>query len=51
MIDGKVARKTNNANEFRARHDTIADFIFLTVSLIKLLQILYSNMVWEWKEI
>lgn len=40
MIDGTVARKTNTASEFGSKLDTIADFIFLAVCLIKLLPIL-----------
>ena len=37
MMDGAVARKTNTASEFGARLDTVADFIFVIVCLIKLL--------------
>ena len=37
MMDGAVARKTNTASEFGARLDSAADFIFVTVCLIKLL--------------
>lgn len=39
MIDGTVARKTNSVSEFGARLDTIADFIFLTVCIIKMVPI------------
>ena len=35
MIDGTVARKTKSANEFGARLDTVSDFVFMTVPLIK----------------
>lgn len=37
MIDGTIARKTNNANEFGSRLDTIADFAFVVACMIKLL--------------
>ena len=35
MIDGTVARRTNGASEFGARLDTVSDFVFMTVALIK----------------
>lgn len=40
MIDGTIARKTNTANEFGARLDTIADIVFVAVCMIKLLPVL-----------
>ena len=40
MIDGTVARKINTASEFGARLDTAADFVFVTVCLIKLIPVL-----------
>lgn len=40
MIDGAVARKTNSVSELDAKLDTVADFAFLTVCLIKLIPIL-----------
>jgi len=40
MIDGTIARKTNTANEFGARLDTIADMAFVAVCMIKLLSVL-----------
>ena len=40
MIDGAVARKTGTVSEFGSRLDTIADFVFVTVCLIKLLPML-----------
>ncbi len=49
MIDGWVARRTNSANEFGSKLDTIADFIFFSVSLIKLLPLLKipdSLLIW-----
>ena len=47
IIDGTVARKTNTAGEFGAKLDTIADFIFVAVCLIKLLPVL-DIPVWLW---
>ena len=37
MADGIIARKTNSVSEFGSRFDSVADFIFVTVCLIKLL--------------
>ena len=37
MMDGAVARKTKTCSEFGARFDTVADFVFVVVCLIKLL--------------
>ena len=49
MIDGTVARKTNTVSEFGSSLDTIADFIFVIICLIKLLPIItipYWTMIW-----
>ncbi len=40
MIDGAVARRTNTATGFGARLDTVADFAFVAVCLIKLLPVI-----------
>ena len=40
MLDGFVARKTDSVSKLGARLDTIADFVFVVVCLIKLLPIL-----------
>lgn len=40
MIDGTVARKTNTVSEFGSKLDTIADFVFVVVCLMKLLPVL-----------
>ena len=40
MIDGTVARKTNTASEFGSKLDTVADFVFVVVCLLKLIPIL-----------
>ncbi len=37
MIDGTIARKTNSTSKFGSQLDTIADFIFVSASLFKLL--------------
>ena len=49
MVDGTVARKTNSISEFGARFDSVADFIFLVVSLIKFLPLIHIPMwLWVW---
>ena len=40
MIDGTVARKTGAVSEFGSKFDTVADFIFAAVCLIKLIPVL-----------
>lgn len=40
IADGWVARKTNTASEFGAKLDTVADFVFVVVCLVKLLPIM-----------
>ena len=40
MIDGTIARRMNTVSEFGARFDTAADFVFVTVCLIKLLPVI-----------
>ena len=40
MFDGFVARQTDTASKLGARLDTIADFVFVVVCLIKLLPVL-----------
>ena len=47
MIDGAIARKTNSASQFGCQLDTIADLIFVAVSLLKLLPIIHVP-VWLW---
>ena len=49
MIDGTVARKTNTVSAFGARLDSVADFVFVTVCLFKLLPILdIPAWLWIW---
>ena len=40
IADGWVARRTNIVSEFGAKLDTIADFVFVVVCLVKLLPII-----------
>ena len=50
MIDGTIARRTNTTNtvsEFGERFDTVADFVFIVVCLIKLLPMI-SMSIWLW---
>ena len=47
MIDGTVARRTNSASDFGARLDTVSDFVFMTVALIKFLPNLHIP-IWLW---
>ena len=49
MVDGTIARKTNSVSEFGARLDTIADFVFFAVTLIKLLPVIHiQKWIWVW---
>ena len=47
MVDGTVARKTNSASAFGARLDTVSDFVFMFVALIKFVPHLHIP-VWLW---
>ncbi len=40
MIDGTVARKTGTVSDFGSKLDTVADIVFVTVCLIKVLPVL-----------
>lgn len=44
MIDGTVARKTSTVSELGSKLDTVADFVFVAVCLIKLIPILEVTM-------
>lgn len=37
MIDGAVARKTNSVSSFGSRLDSLADLVFMTSALAKIL--------------
>ena len=47
MVDGTVARRTNSASEFGARLDTVSDYVFMTVALIKFVPHLHIP-IWLW---
>ena len=49
MIDGIIARKTNSTSKFGSQLDTIADLIFVVVSLFKLLPAIHiPQWLWIW---
>ena len=49
MIDGNIARKTNSASKFGSHLDTIADLIFVVISMIRLLPVLHlPQWLWIW---
>lgn len=49
VIDGIVARKTDTVSDFGSRLDTIADFVFVVVCLMKMLPVLtISAWLWLW---
>ena len=49
MIDGTIARKTNSISKFGSQLDTIADFVFVLVSLFKLLPAIHiPGWLWMW---
>ena len=49
LVDGVVARRTNTASAFGAKLDTAADFVFVTVCLIRLLPVVeIPAWLWVW---
>ena len=49
MIDGTIARKTDSTSKFGSQLDTIADLIFVVVSLLKLLPSIHiPRWLWLW---
>ena len=49
MVDGTIARKTNSTSKFGSQLDTIADLIFVVVSLFKLLPAIHiPQWLWIW---
>ena len=49
MIDGTIARKTNSISKFGSRLDTVADLIFVVVSLFKLVPAIHiPGWLWIW---
>lgn len=49
MVDGTIARKTNSVSQFGSKLDTVADFVFMAVSLAKLLPLMdFTMRIWIW---
>ena len=49
MVDGIIARKTNSTSKFGSQLDTVADFVFVVVSLFKLLPAIHApQWLWIW---
>ena len=49
MIDGTIARKTNSTSKLGSQLDTIADFVFVAASLVKLLPAIHiPQWLWIW---
>ena len=47
MVDGSIARKTGAASSFGAKLDTVADFLFVIASFVKLVPVIRIP-VWIW---
>ncbi len=49
MIDGTIARRTDTVSDIGSKLDTVADFFFVVVCLIKLLPVLeIPTWLWIW---
>ena len=49
MVDGTIARKTGATSSFGARLDTVADFLFVIASFVKLVpEIRIPVWIWIW---
>ena len=49
MIDGTVARKTNSTSKFGSQLDSIADIIFVMVSMLKWIPVIrFPTWLWIW---
>ena len=49
MIDGTIARRTNSTSKFGSQLDSVADLVFVTVSLFKLLPAIHiPKWLWIW---
>ena len=49
MIDGTVARKMGSASDFGAKLDTVSDFVFMVVALIRFAPYLnIPTWLWVW---
>ena len=47
MIDGTVARKLGSATDFGAKLDTVSDFVFMVMALVKFAPHLHIP-TWQW---
>ena len=47
MVDGTIARKTGAVSEFGSKLDTVADFLFVISSFVKLVPVIRIP-VWIW---
>ena len=49
MVDGTIARKMGAISEFGAKLDTVADFLFVIASFVKLVPVIrISVWIWVW---
>ena len=49
MVDGSIARKTGAVSSFGARLDTVADFLFVIASFVKLVPVIRIPVwIWAW---
>ena len=49
MVDGTIARKMGTASSFGAKLDTVADFLFVIASFVKLVPVIrISVWIWVW---
>ena len=49
MVDGTIARKTGATSSFGARLDTVADFLFVIASFVKLVPVIRIPIwIWGW---
>ena len=49
MVDGTIARKTGAASSFGAGLDTVADFLFVIASFVKLVPVIRIPVwIWAW---
>ena len=49
MVDGTIARKTGTASSFGARLDTVADFLFVIASFMKIFPVIRIPIwIWVW---
>ena len=52
MVDGTIARKTGAVSSFGARLDTVADFLFVIASFVKLVPVIrIPAWIWCWSAV